>query len=127
METHANKMRLFFARHVAFQACLFSRSDRITYLTSNSYILVEGKPEYPQFELHAGIKMALVLGSPLYICGLSTTHHRLSGWAVRVQCKLTSIFHMNHVCFQITRDSRVSEHPFMNQALSFENHRRVTN
>ena len=32
-------------------------------------ILIQEKPKDPQFEHHAGIKMAQVLGSPLYICG----------------------------------------------------------
>ena len=30
------------------------------------------KQEDPQFEPHAGIKMAEVLGSPLYICDINT-------------------------------------------------------
>ena len=33
--------------------------------------LITGKLEDPQFEPHAGIKMAQVIGSPLYICGLN--------------------------------------------------------
>ena len=34
-------------------------------------ILNTEKPEDPQFKLHAGMKMAQVLGSPLYICALT--------------------------------------------------------
>ena len=33
--------------------------------------LFREKPEDPHFEPHAGIKMAQVLGSPLYICGFA--------------------------------------------------------
>ena len=29
---------------------------------------LQEKPKYPQFEPHAGINMAQVLGSPVYIC-----------------------------------------------------------
>ena len=35
-------------------------------------ILITRKTQRPQFEPHAGIKMAQVLGSPLYICGAVT-------------------------------------------------------
>ena len=38
-------------------------------------ILITGKLEDPQFEPHAGIKMAQVLGCPLYICGWSPFVH----------------------------------------------------
>ena len=58
-----------FAHQVAFHACLPSGSDRSTYAPDKSVILIAGKPEYPQFEPHVGIKMVQVLGSPLYICG----------------------------------------------------------
>ena len=36
-----------------------------------------GKPRDPQFEPHARIKMAQVLGSPLYICGTNLIHRKL--------------------------------------------------
>ena len=31
-------------------------------------ILNTGKPNNPQFEAHAGIRIAQILGSPVYIC-----------------------------------------------------------
>ena len=42
-----------------------------THLTNQGYFDRRKKPEYPQFEPHARIKMAQVLGSPLYICGVN--------------------------------------------------------
>ena len=36
---------------------------------------LQEKPEDPQFELHARIKMAEVLGCPLYICGWNPFVH----------------------------------------------------
>ena len=59
--------------HGVFYACLSSGSDRSrcrwhTHLTNYGYFDYEGKnPDTPppQFERHAGIKMAQVLGSPL--------------------------------------------------------------
>ena len=45
-------------------------------------ILIGGKPEYPQFEPHAGIKMAHFLGSTVYICGFYryVREGRVRGW-----------------------------------------------
>ena len=40
------------------------------------------KPKYPQFEPHAGMKMAQVLGSPLYIFG--TGIHVLTCWEGKI-------------------------------------------
>ena len=60
-----------FARRAAFQACLPSRSDRSTYTPDKSRLFwLQEKPEYPQFEPHAVIKMTQVLRSPVYICDL---------------------------------------------------------
>ena len=63
-----------FARHGAFHACLPSRSDRTRvrwhmHLTNHGYFDYGEKPEDPQFGPHAWIKMAQVLGSPVYVYG----------------------------------------------------------
>ena len=43
------------------------------HLTNQGYFDYRKKPEDSLFEPHAGIKMAQVLGSPLYICGYDLT------------------------------------------------------
>ena len=64
---------MIFACRAMFYACLSSRSHSSrcrwhTHLTNHSYFLLQEKPKDP-FQPHAGVKMAQVLGSPLYICG----------------------------------------------------------
>ena len=42
---------------------------QVTYAPDEPWLFwLRERPEDPQFETHAGIKMAQVLGSPLYIC-----------------------------------------------------------
>ena len=52
-----------------------------------------GNPEDPQFEPHAGIKMAQVVGSPLYICGYKadlykTIVEKILGTSVLMETKM---------------------------------------
>ena len=55
------------------------------------FILIVGKTWIPQLEPHDGIKMAQVLGSPVYICGLCTGLDRVSSkMHVDVTAKLKS-------------------------------------
>ena len=74
------KTNLFaiFALYVTFYVCLSSRSHRSrcrwhTYLTNNGQFDYGQNPKTLNFvlEARAGIKMAQVLGSPLYICVLN--------------------------------------------------------
>ena len=68
-EIDANKMRCC----VAFYTCLSSRSDCSTYIPDESCLHVcwsREKHDYHQLEPHARIKMAQVLGSRVYICGM---------------------------------------------------------
>ena len=65
---HKQNASTIFARRKAFHACFSSHSDRFTYAPEESRLFWSlEKPKYSQFELHARIKMAQVLGSPLYI------------------------------------------------------------
>ena len=65
-------MRPQFLRAVQhFTHFLSSRSDHSTYTPDKSLLFWSlEKPEYPQLEPHTKIKMALVLGSPVYIYGI---------------------------------------------------------
>ena len=64
-----------FTHRAAFYAILSSRSDRSRCRwhthQRTMVILITRKTWRPQFEPHAGMKMAQVLLSPLYICGYS--------------------------------------------------------
>ena len=46
----------------------------VIYTWRTTVILITGKPEDPQIQPHAGIKMAQVLGSLVYICGWKVIH-----------------------------------------------------
>ena len=71
------KASMISTHHTAFQACLPSRSNRSTYAPDESRLFwSEEKPEYPHFEPFVEIKMAQALGSPVYICGQSTSFNR---------------------------------------------------
>ena len=49
-------------------------------LVDNLHTSIREKPEDPQFEPHAGIKIVQVLGSPLHICGF--TRSEQEEWVV---------------------------------------------
>ena len=75
-KTNTKQMRPWSLHSVQhFNACLSSRSDRSrcrwhTYLTNHGYSDHGKTLNTPIWALlHSGIKMAQVLGSPLYICG----------------------------------------------------------
>ena len=67
-------MSTIFTRHSVFYACLSSCSDCSRFRLGDIHtcgtmvVFITGKPKDLQLESQAGIKMALVLGSPLYIC-----------------------------------------------------------
>ena len=68
--TRRNKMRPRSSCAMRRFTSLPSRLDRSTLRTWRiTLILITGKIWTPEFEPHAGIKMAQVLGSPVYICG----------------------------------------------------------
>ena len=72
-------------RRAAFNACLFTlrpQQMQMAYAPDELRLFwLWEKPEHPQFEPYARIKMAQVLGSPLYICEWSTTLQSLeSTW-----------------------------------------------
>ena len=70
-----NSFTIFFA---AFPVCLFSSSDRSTYAPEESRLFWSWeKPKYPQFEPRAGIKVAQVLGSIVYICDINAISRSL--------------------------------------------------
>ena len=58
-----------FTCHMALHTCLSSCSDRSTYAPNESRLFwSQEKTLIHEFEPHAGIKMAQILRSPLYIC-----------------------------------------------------------
>ena len=60
-----------FAHCKAFRACSSLRLDHSTHASDESQLYwLQEKSGYPQMKLHAGIKMAQVLGSPICSCGL---------------------------------------------------------
>ena len=76
--TRGNKRKqnasMIFARYRrVMRVYLCAQTAVHTHLINHGYFDRSKKPEYPQFEPHAGIKTAQVPGSPLYICGLYTT------------------------------------------------------
>ena len=75
-ETNANKMhpQSMRAMWLFTHVYLHAQTPVHTCAPDESWLFwSQEKPEYPQFEPHARIKMAQVLGSLLYICGLDTT------------------------------------------------------
>ena len=77
-KNNAKQMYPWYSRAVRhFTHVISSRSDRrrrrwLTHLTNHSYF-DNGKTRNPQFVSHAGIKMAQVVWSPLYICDKYTS------------------------------------------------------
>ena len=75
-KTNANKMRprSSHAMQRFTRVCLHAQTAvQCTYTPGEPWLFwSREKPEYLQFEPHAGINMAQVLGSPLYICGILT-------------------------------------------------------
>ena len=62
-------------------------------------VLIAGKPEYPQMESHARIKMAQVLGSLVYICGLHLEHGLK--YDISLRAFLIGYFHNLYFCFDV--------------------------
>ena len=88
----------------AFHTCLSSRSDCSTYAPDESRLFwSQEKPEYPQFEPHARIKMAQVLGSLVYICGwISLVWNNYSWFVFCETCQSSNVMHsISSVAFQI--------------------------
>ena len=74
VHTHGNKCKqnasTIFACRGAFYTCLSSRSDRSTYAPDKSQLFWSWENPNTIIWAHAGTKMAQVLGSLLYICGI---------------------------------------------------------
>ena len=91
METNANKMspRSLHAMRRFTCVYLHDQTAVYTHLINHGYFDHGKKPEYPQLALHARIKMAQVLGSPVYIFELAPNHGALRDmrkWFILQNC-----------------------------------------
>ena len=70
MEANANKMcpQSSHALQHLTRVYLHAQTAVHKHLSNHGYLRSRGKPEYSQFKPHTSIKMALVLGSPVYLC-----------------------------------------------------------
>ena len=69
----ANASTIFMRCFYTFISTLRPQLIQVTYAPDELWLFwLQTKPEDPQFEPHAEIKMTQVLGSPLCICGLNS-------------------------------------------------------